>query len=333
VSPETDHDRFVNSEISTLAAENGFVTRPQILDFGFDDRVIAELLSSGELERIGAGLYAQRVTHRALTPTERHMVRCRAVATRLGGAAAFSHQSAALLHGLAIWGIDLDAVHVTRLDDGRGRRQSGVAHHVAGLSDDDVMEVNGLLVVRPARAVWDLAVAEATEHALVTVDSALHQGAVTDDELRELAIRHGNWRRARHAKATLSLSDAKAESPGETRCRFAFRRFGIPAPESQLEVFDAGGRLVGRSDFGWRAFRHLAEFDGMLKYRSTRDDPEAASRALAAEKAREDALRSLGWGMTRIVWAELALPARERMIARLRNGLDRSRRLYVPLGT
>ena len=170
------------------------------------------------------------------------------------------------------------------------------------------------------------------EQALVTADSALHQGAANDDELRELAMRHSNWRRSRHAKTTLSLSDAKAESPGETRCRFAFRRYGIPAPETQLEVFDAAGRLVGRSDFGWRAFRHLAEFDGMLKYRSTPDDPERASRAVAAEKIREDALRSLGWGMTRMVWAELAHPARERMISRLRDDLDRSRRLYVPIG-
>lgn len=55
VSQEADHDRFVNSEISTLAAGNGFITRPQILDVGYDDRVIAELLRSGELERIGAG--------------------------------------------------------------------------------------------------------------------------------------------------------------------------------------------------------------------------------------------------------------------------------------
>lgn len=327
-----DHHPMVNAELEALAAVGGFVTRPQILAAGYDDRVIASLLRGGKLERIGAGLYAPRESHRALNPSDRHIVRCHAVATRLGESAAFSHQSAALLLGLDVWGIDLDQVHVTRLDDGRGRHQAGVTHHVAGLGDDDVVVINGLLVVRPARTVWDLAVVEPTEQALVTADSALHRGATTDDELHEVASRHSTWRGARHAKATLSLSDAQAESPGETRSRFAFRRFGIPAPESQLEVFDADGVLIGRSDFGWRAFRHLAEFDGMLKYRSTNDDPQSATRAVTAEKLREDALRSMGWGMTRIVWADLGGPARERMIARLRADLHRSRLLYVAAG-
>lgn len=321
----------MHPDLLAISVEQGFITRPQILDVGFDDRVIADLLRAGVLDRIGAGLYAPRPTYRALTPVERHAIRCRAVATRFGDAVVFSHQSAAVLHGLAVWGVDLDDVHVTRADNGRGRHQSGVAHHVGLLSDDDIEEVNGLLVVRPARAVWDLAVAEAIEPALVTADSALRLGVTGDEELRKIAGRNSTWRGARHAKATLSLTDAKSESPGETRTRLVFRGCGIPAPETQLEVFDAAGRLVGRSDFGWRMFRHLAEFDGMLKYRSTVDDPDAASRAVAAEKVREDAIRSLGWGVTRIIWTELTGRARERMIARLRSDMDRSRRLYVTL--
>jgi hypothetical protein len=318
----------MHSDLEDTANSLGFITRPQILDSGFDDRVIADLLRTGVLERIGAGLYASRAQYRELTPEQRHVVRCRAAATRLGNAAAFSHQSAALIHGLDVWGVDLDHVHVTRLDTGRGRHQAGVVHHVGCVSDDDITEVNGLHVVKSARAVWDLAVAEPTEQALVTVDSALHQGATSDEELGTIVRRHSTWRGARRAKVAFSLSDARAESPGETRARFAFRRSQLPAPESQLEVFDHHGLLIGRSDFGWRAFRHLAEFDGMLKYRPT-NDPEGAWRTVAAEKAREDALRSMGWGMTRIVWADLAGPARERMIARLWNDMNRSRRLYV----
>ena len=69
----------------------------------------------------------------------------------------------------------------------------------------------------------------------------------------------------------------------------------------------------------------------MLKYRATSENPAAASQAVAREKMREDALRSLGWGMTRIVWADLTGRARERMIERLRADLERSRRIFVGL--
>ena len=319
----------MHHDIEAHLTVHGFVTRPQILACGIDDRGISRLVGARLLRRIGPGLYAHPEVYGRAAASEQHLLRARAVATRLGDDVVFSHQTAALLHGLPVWGLDLEHVHVTRLDDGRGRHQAGVAHHVSDLGPDEVVEVAGLLVVSPARAVWDVAVAESIESGLVTADAALNAGLVVDDQLLDQAGRHASWRRARHAKTTLSLTDAGSESPGETRTRHAFWVHGLPRPETQVEVHDAGGRLVGRADLGWRHARHLVEFDGMLKYRSTSADPEAASRAVQAEKVREDRLRAAGWGVSRVVWNELDGPALERMVRRVAADLERSRSVFA----
>src|SRR5699024_4187669 len=132
--------------------------------------------------------------------------------------------------------------------------------------------------------------------------------------------RYTAWRGSRHAKVTLKLSDAASESVGESRCRHAFRNGGLPAPQSQFKVFDEKGVLVGTADFAWRKSRHLAEFDGMIKYRESGD--------LAKEKAREDRLRSLGWGMTRIVWTQLSPGQRGTLIVDLRRAMAESERQF-----
>lgn len=319
----------MHHDIEAHLSVHGFVTRPQILDCGFDDRAISAALRAGELARIGPGLYAAGPLYRSLDTSAKHLLRAKAASRRLGSEVVFSHQTAALIHDLPVWGVDLDHIQGTRLDDGRGRHQAGVAHHTSRLDPSDIGEVDGLLVVSPARAVWDLAVAESTESGLVTADAALNRGLVDDDDLRSEAVNHADWRRARHAKMTLSLTDSGAESPGETRVRWAFRVAGLPRPETQIEVFDDSGALVGRSDLGWREARHLVEFDGMLKYRATAGDPEAASRAVQAEKRREDAIRSLGWGVSRVVWSELSGQVRIAMLHRVRRDLERSRRYFT----
>ena len=55
----------------------------------------------------------------------------------------------------------------------------------------------------------------------------------------------------------------------------------------------------------------IVEFDGLMKY------ADAAGReALAAEKQREDLLRSLGYEVVRLTWADLARPKRVEALIR-----------------
>jgi len=311
----------MHPDLDRLLADHGFLTRPDVLSHGVDDRVLSRAVRDGALVRIGVGLYAAPDFVR-LRPEEQHALRCHAVATRFEGAVAFSHQSAAILHGAGTWGVDLDHVHVTRLDGGRGRHQAGVAHHVSALTETDLVEVDGLLLTTPARTAWDVAIRETTEAGLVIADSLQHLGLTDEEQLLVQARRHAAWRRARHAKLTLTLSDARSESPGESRARYLMREFRLPRPELQVEVRDEDGFLVGICDFGWEEFCHLGEFDGLLKYGSGED--------LAREKAREDRIRALHRGVSRMVWSDLGGSRRRATAIALRAALEQSRRLYGP---
>jgi len=88
-----------------------------------------------------------------------------------------------------------------------------------------------------------------------------------------------------------------------------FIGLGLPEPERQVEIRDSQGRLVGRVDFLFRAAAVIVEFDGAVKYAGAE-----GREALVREKRREDALRVMGYRVVRLVWADLADPAR---VARL----------------
>jgi len=307
----------MHSEIASALSTRGFVTRPQLLDCGYDDRAIQNVRNLGILVRIGPGLYAG-AGYAELSPEAQHRLRCRAVATRFDGRIVFSHQSAAVLHEIAVWGLPLDYLQVTRLDDGRGRKQANVVHHVSDLADDEITEIDGLLVVTPGRCVWDVAVRGPREPALVIADSALHLGLTSEDELVAISRRHRHWRGAGKARITLTLADPAAESPGETRSRYLFREAGLPTPIAQFEIFAEDGSHLATVDFAWPEFRHLAEFDGLKKYSSAND------------LAREDRVRRLAWGLSRIVWSQLS-PGQRRLLARdLLDAMKQSLRLYGP---
>jgi hypothetical protein len=315
----------MHPDIDTFIQSHGFVTRPQILACGFHDDNIADLLRLGALETLGPGLYAPPDPER--TAEQHHALRCRATWTRFRGRVAFTHQSAAVLHGLPVWDVDLTHLHVTRLDGGRGRVQAHVQHHVGQIPPDEIVELDdGILVATLARTAWDVATTASAESTLVTVDAALHRSAVTFDELREVAGRYAAWRQSRHAKVALSHADPRSESPAESRTRWAFHVHGIPAPEPQFIVRDAFGQVVGRSDFGWEEYRHLAEVDGRVKY--TASDDESAGQTVFREKKREDRMRAPGYGMSRFVVADLEPRIVRVRMLELRRALEESRRRY-----
>lgn len=314
------------NELDALLAARGFITRPEILDCGYDDSHIREARKAGVLIRIGPGLYADGPTYGALSVEQQHILRCHAVMQRHGQNAVLTHQSAALMHGIAVWGTDLSQVNLTRLDTGRGRHEAGVFHHVGHIDEWEIEEIDGLLVATAPRAVWETACTSTVESGLVTVDSALHLKQVTEDELRESAARFDYWQGSRAARLTLRLADGRAESPGETRSRYLFWRHGIPKPDLQFTVKDANGRVVGHTDFGWLEYCHVAEFDGMIKYSGTFG--EDGSQTLTKEKAREDLIRRQSFGVSRIVWRELAPHNAANTARRIMYELEQSRRLY-----
>ena len=287
----------------------GVFLRREARDCGYDDRAIAAALRAKVWVRVRRGAYTFHDIWSAAHPARRHRILARAVLRSHGDNVALSHVSASLEHDLAVWNVDLDKVHVTRLDGGAGRTERDVVHHEGLCLDNDLVEKDGLLMVRPARAALETASLTTTEAGLVTVDSVLHLGLTDPDELAAAARLMEHWPHTANLRVVVRLADGRAESPGESRSRHLCWATGLPAPQLQFEVYDAWGRLLGVTDFAWPEHRLLGEFDGRVKYERLLRDGETPADAVIREKQREDLLREATlWNMIRLIWADLYRP-------------------------
>lgn len=323
-----------------LAAMNGgYFPRHQLLDSGFTDEHIRQALRDSEIVRIRHGMYAPALAQAALNPEGQHRVLAHSVADRLGHAVAISHISAATEYGLETFGVDLSVVHVTRLDNSSGRREAGVIHHEGlVIAESDLREIDGRLYVEPVRSVLETCTLASIESGMVTTSSALRTGAVDEGQLRDMARRLERWRGVRHARIACQLADKRFESVGEVRSFHMCWRWALPKPELQFEIFDHNGRLIGRTDFAWPEFRHLGEFDGLVKYGRLNPYGNDPGRAIEDEKLREDLMRDQTNGMSRWVWSDLHPSQQRTTIDKIKRGMEQSKRLYlrnavsIPLG-
>lgn len=103
----------------------------------------------------------------------------------------------------------------------------------------------------------------------------------------------------------------------------------VPMPWQQVSVYDDDGMFVARSDFG-SSIGVLGEFDGKNKYRQFLRPGETADDVVAAEKARENRLRELGWDVVRWQWEDLVTP--QKLLRLLRKGFERAGHLPKPNG-
>jgi hypothetical protein len=294
-----------------IADQEGVFLYREALEAGYKDKQIQAKRRTGEWHRVRHGAYCFGDVWEKQTPTDRHLTRARAVRRTTPGPTVFSHTTALVAHGIDVWGVDLDVVHVTRLDDGSSRVVRDVRHHVGRCSDDEIVEVGGLLVTTPARSTLEAGTIMSCESARVSFDSALWKGLCTVEELRELfeqACSH--WPGSQHLHVALRLVTGKSETVGESRSMHLFWREHLPAPQQQWEV-RINGRLVAVVDFAWPEYNLFGEFDGMRKYFRDHDPNVAPEEVIVGEKRREDLVRRLtGYTFVRIIWADLYRPAR-----------------------
>lgn len=312
---------------SLAGRQGGFVTRGQMIASGGEDRHLRALLRAGTIVRIRHGSYSPTATWRTLTAEERLVVRSRAVLAHLGPGFALSHTSAAALHGLDLFGLDRETVHVTALGRHTGRREAGVVVHEGGVDEADLVQAGGVLAVRAPRAVVETACLATIEGTIVTASSALHLGLTTQPELAAIAQSFVRWKGIRAARLGLAMSDGHCENAGEARSLHLCWEQGLPRPELQVPIYD-GPDLVGVVDAGWMDWNHVGEFDGMVKYGRLNPWSEDTPTTLVEEKVREDRIRGTRRGMSRWIWRDLSAHLRARTGARLRAALEQSRRLY-----
>lgn len=326
----TSHARFMTSIEGWIATNGGFITRAQALDCGSTDRDLAVAVRTGSLIRIRHGVYSTADVQNGLDPLGRHVLLARAVVAVQQGEVALCGASAAAAHGLELHRQDLETVHLLRLDSAATRTVAGVKHHVMTIDhEQDLIRRDDIMITSLARTAWDVARGSSLEGAVITLDSALRARPDLEPALQATHARSRHHPGARTARFALALADGRAANGGESYARVQLYRYHVPSPELQVPILDHAGNEIGIVDFAWDGDRHVAEFDGKIKYQRYVKPGESPSDVVFREKQREDAIRNTGRGMTRFVWGDLHRSRVSTTMAKLRAALQNSRRLYV----
>lgn len=311
----------MNRKLTVVSTENrGVFSRREALACGYTGSQIRDRLKAGVWIAVHRGQYAAAPAVDDLLPWEeaavRHRLATRAAMRALPGSeVVVSHESALVLHGLPVWGMDLSEVHVTRTDSLHGRLRAGVRYHAGGLTDAEVMVVDGLVTTTVSRSVIDAACRVGYESAVAVADAALHRGLVTPAELQQAVDRARGWPGSGTALAAASFADGRSESVGESRLRVLMDNHGLPVPDLQTKFTSPSG-IVVRVDFLFSDAGVIVEFDGMVKYRDSAPD------VVVQEKQREDRLRAAGLIVVRVIWSELGKP--ELVVRRIRRALKQA---------
>lgn len=274
------------------------------------------------LTRISRGAFVVSDEWSQLLSEGRLRTRAFAVAQRCSTPdAAFSHWTAAALHGLPAYRVRTDRVDLIVPGEHTRKNSKDVFRHQLPLAEDDVILIDGLRVTALERTVYDAIRTATVEAALACFDAALRAVAWdarerSYDVERAEAFRNAvagrissgtGARGIRQARFVCSFADGRAQLPGESIARLWTMLLGIPAPELQLRIARGGGRFA-LLDFSWPTLQRWAEFDGMAKY----DDPDmrqgrSREEVLADPLARErDIVRITGWRVDRFGFDQLA---------------------------
>lgn len=192
-------------------------------------------------------------------------------------------QSAAALHG-AKW-VD-DRAPAELLYDCR-RPPRGVTTWSDRVEDDEVQVIAGMRVTTPARTALDLACRYPVGKAVAAIDALARATRLKMADVESLAARYPGRRNIRRARVALSLVDADAESPRESRLRLSLIRAGFPPPQTQIPVYDEWGQLVAVVDMGWEDIKVGVDYEG--------DHHRTTRWAFNKGIRRHETLTQLGW--------------------------------------
>ena len=246
----------------------------------------------------------------------RAMAAIAAVDRKLRNKAAFSHASAALIHGL--WLAHVPGIpEVTQQTKPNSHGRQSLRRHRSVLPPEQVTTVNALRVTTIERTIVDCACTMSPRDALVIADSGFRallgaersRKSFDPDELEALRRRlhqivdAGRRNGRRQARAVIDAADPHAESPPETTARWIVISRGMPAPTTQLATVTRGGTfysalgwqwVVVQSDGSRRTYTVLLEYDGEIKYlpgSGVVTTAEESSATVVSEKRREDLIR------------------------------------------
>lgn len=216
--------------------------------------------------------------------------------------------AASFLHG-ARW-VDRDST--IEMIHHNARTPAGVIARRDLLLAGESVAMSGLVVTTPARTAFDLGRRGGLAGALVAVDALMAASRLSRDHVADLAKRHGRARGLRQLEQVLELADPGSQSPKESWLRLVLIRAGFPRPETQIAVFDGGGRPFAYLDMGWRELMVAVEYDG---------DHHRTDRAqYVKDIRRRERLARAGWSIVTVVAEDTA----NDVIRRVRVAIARS---------
>ncbi|WP_172979853.1 type IV toxin-antitoxin system AbiEi family antitoxin domain-containing protein [Agromyces agglutinans] len=336
----------MHDELQALAAAHpaGLIRAARLTEVGWHPSTVERMTRAGVLVRVRRGVYAAGPAWRAAGVDERYRLRIHAEALEARSTLCVSHRSAAAFHGLPAVGRWPDAVETTAVSATGGRSGGRRSVHRAGPAPEWVV-IDGVRVTSLVRTLADVSITSPMRVSVPMLDAALraHAPGLRMGRSRDLPpvptpaptparvrARSGAApasfdlraqvlaeiaaidpvRGRRRAEASVRFADARAENAGESLSRVVIHESGFVAPDLQVQIDGVLGSYA-IADFLWRGIRRIGEFDGTQKYLRSREvsglDP---ATVVFREKQREDALRRLGFGMTRWDWAMLMQPTR-----------------------
>lgn len=193
----------------------------------------------------------------------------------------------AVSHRTALWLLGLDVTpELVEVTVPRGRHlvaRPGVRPYTARLSQDELVAVEGLLVVSAARALVDVARREEMVEAVVVGDAALRAGVTTCEAVTASIRRSAGLRHVERARRWLPHLEPRSESPMESRLRMRLVLGGVPRPQAQFDLYDEVGHC-GRADLYLDGV--VIEYDGRASH-SGRDE-------FTGERRRQSRIAELG---------------------------------------
>lgn len=285
------------------APESQFWSTAQLAQAGMSDRDVRKSVRAGRLKHLRRGYYANADQWKDLTPKDREVQQILAHAQALGGkpAGAYSHGTAARLHGLCLWQVE-PLIHLTQsFKSSSSKGPVDVRRHFRQLATHELTTVRSLPVTTLERTVVDCAASLGYRQALIIADHATRLGADQEQMSHMVSAMNGVCG-VKAVRRVLADLNPLSESPGETLTRVLIMETGLDMPQLQLKVSTRSGEH--RLDFGWEDASVAIEFDGDTKY----FDYEPAPKVLLAERKREKALMEQGWVFVRLEWKDLFQP-------------------------
>ena len=237
----------------TPSVPNRLATRPFTLDDARAAGLTASALCRKRWRRIGSRLYCLDGVD--LDPWNV----LSALKELLPPDAVFAGSTAGWLNGLGLK--PLEPVEVIFPVDSSLRSRFGLKVRRCQVAASEVIRVRGMPVTTLHRTLRDLCLRLPAVEALVALDMAVASRRTDLAALRRY-IASAQGRPGVPRMRSLVEVAAAAESPMETRLRWALLKPGMPAPQVQTDLHDQSGRFIGRADLFYPQCRLVIEFDG-----------------------------------------------------------------------